>query len=126
MLMLFSDVSENDAPTIIYERSHLDVARLLYQHGDSGLSFMDLAGKLEDLPARKEVLATGKAGTVYLCHPFLVHAAQRHKGNKPKFMAQAPLILRGEFCISDAKIGNSAVEKAIQLALGDYRAPSFS
>jgi hypothetical protein len=36
-----------------------------------------------DLP---EALATGEAGTVYLCHPFLVYAAQRHEGT-PRFLA---------------------------------------
>ena len=40
-------------------------------------------------------LATGDAGTVYLCHPFLVHAAQPHRGTLPRFMAQPPLLPRG-------------------------------
>lgn len=40
---------------------------------------------------RPEALATGEAGTVYLCHPFLVQAAQRHQGTTPRFMAQPPL-----------------------------------
>ncbi len=40
-----------------------------------------------------QVLATGAAGTVYLCHPFLVHAAQVNRGNQPRFMAQPPLLL---------------------------------
>jgi hypothetical protein len=31
-------------------------------------------------------------GTVYLCHPFLVHAAQIHRGSQPRFMAQPPLL----------------------------------
>ena len=31
------------------------------------------------------------AGDVYLCHPFLVHAAQPHYGRRPRFMAQPPL-----------------------------------
>ena len=39
-----------------------------------------------------EVFATGSPGTVYLCHPFLVHAAQRHRGSRVKFMAQPPLL----------------------------------
>jgi hypothetical protein len=29
---------------------------------------------------------------VYLCHPFLVHGAQRHQGQRPRFMAQPPLL----------------------------------
>ena len=117
MLILYSDVSENDAPTVIYEGSHIDVARLLLKEGEQGLSFMELAGKLEELPKRKEVFATGKKGTVYLCHPFLVHSAQAHRGSTPKFMAQPPLLLRNELTISDADRGYSPIEKAIRLGL---------
>jgi len=117
MLVLYSDVSENDAPTVIYEGSHIDVAKLLSKEGDFGLSFMELASKLDDLPKRKEVYATGKAGTVYLCHPFIVHSAQPHRGAIPKFMAQPPLLLRSELSISDSDVGYSPVEQAIRLAL---------
>ncbi|RVT98466.1 phytanoyl-CoA dioxygenase [Mucilaginibacter limnophilus] len=117
MLVLYSDVSSDDAPTVICKRSHLDVAKLLYPEGDRGLSFMDLAARLSDLPNRDEVLATGKAGTIYLCHPFLVHSAQSHKGTNPKFMAQPPLLLRSELNIMDQEIGFSPVEQAIRLAI---------
>ncbi|WP_153797527.1 phytanoyl-CoA dioxygenase [Foetidibacter luteolus] len=117
MLVLYSDVSKNDAPTVIYEGSHLEVAKLLYNEGDMGLSFRELAGKLEDMPKRKEAYATGKAGTVYLCHPFLVHSAQPHKGITPKFMAQPPLLLRGELSISNSDGNYSPVERAIRLAI---------
>jgi len=117
MLVLYSDVSENDAPTVIYEGSHIDVAKLLSKEGDFGLSFMELASKLDDLPKRKEVYATGKACTVYLCHPFIVHSAQPHRGAIPKFMAQPPLLLRSELSISDSDVGYSPVEQAIRLAL---------
>jgi hypothetical protein len=116
MLFLFSDVAESDAPTRILKGSHLDVARLLKPEGDSGLSFMELAMKLSELPKRDEVLAVGKAGTVYLCHPFLVHAGQRHRGQQPKFMAQPPLLPQSDFNI-DAKGPFSPVEEAIRKAL---------
>lgn len=117
MLALYSDVGENDAPTVIYEGSHMDVARLLAGEADRGLSFMELADKLEGLPKRREVYATGPAGTVYLCHPFLVHAAQPHKGTTPKFMAQPPLLLKNKLSVSDAEAWCSPVERAIHLAL---------
>lgn len=119
MLVLFSDVSELDAPTIIYKGSHLDVARLLEGEGEQGLAFMELAGRLESLPRRDEMLATGKAGCIYLCHPFLVHAAQAHHGRTPKFMAQPPLRLRSELTISGSENGYAPVERAIRLALGE-------
>jgi hypothetical protein len=91
MLFLFSDVGEKDAPTRIRVGSHLDVAKVLEPFGERGLSFMELAAKLAEMPEREEVLATGKAGTVYLCHPFIVHAAQAHHGTEPRFLAQPPL-----------------------------------
>lgn len=120
MLFLFSDVDEQDAPTRILKGSHMDVARLLEPEGENGLSFMELANKLSGLPIREEVLATGKGGTVYLCHPFLVHSAQRHRGKAPKFMAQPPLLLRTGFNIHGAGPCSPVVE-AIRNAIGITR-----
>ncbi len=116
MLVLYSDVTVADAPTVIYKRSHADVARLLSSEGEEGLSFIELAGRLEALPEREKAYATGKAGTVYLCHPFLVHAAQAHTGDTPRFMAQAPLLLRNELNLSDAA-RHTPLEQSIRLAL---------
>lgn len=113
MLFLFSDVGEHDAPTRIRIGSHQDVARLLEPAGEQGMSFMELAGHLNELPEREQALATGKAGTVYLCHPLLAHAAQPHHGTAPRFLAQPPLLLRDELTID----GPSPVEKATRLAL---------
>ena len=117
LLILYSDVTERDAPTVIYRKSHLDVARVLYPEGDAGLSFIELAGRLKDLPQHEEILAVGKAGTVYLCHPFLVHAAQSHRGSNPKFMAQPPLILRNQLTL-DGDLEYPPVAQVIRLAVG--------
>lgn len=117
MLFLYSDVSENDAPTRIRVGSHLDIARILLPKGENGYGFMELAAKLDSLPKREEVWATGIAGTVYLCHPFLVHAAQAHYGRTPKFMAQPPLGLKDQLNLSGSKSGYSPVEQVIRLAL---------
>lgn len=92
MLFLFSDVRPSDAPTRLRVGSHLHVARLLAAAGEAGLSFMELAQQLDCTQHLPETVATGDAGTVYLCHPFLVHAAQEHRGQQPKFMAQPPLL----------------------------------
>jgi hypothetical protein len=118
MLFLFSDVSEQDAPTILKAGSHFDVAKLLRAEGEKGLPFIELAKRLETsfLP-REEVLATGKPGTVYLCHPFMVHAAQNHHGTKPKFMAQPPLLTRHAFNLNREDPQITPVEKAILIGL---------
>lgn len=113
MLFLYSGVSEHDAPTRIRIGSHADVARTLQPEQEAGLAFMEIAGKLDAMPEREIAIATGKAGTVYLCHPFIAHAAQPHRGTEPKFMAQPPLLLREDLSVD----GNSPVERAIKVAL---------
>lgn len=113
MLFLFSDVGELDAPTRIKVGSHQEVARILKPAGERGLSFMELACYLDSIPSKEMALATGKAGTVYLCHPFIVHAAQEHKGKQPKFMAQPPLHFKNPINIFETNSEFSPVIQAI-------------
>lgn len=115
MLFLFSDVGEQDAPTRIRVGSHLDMARVLEPAGETGISLMEL--DLESSAHRPQVLATGEAGTVYLCHPFLVHAAQPHRGKEPRFMAQPPLYPAQPFDLNRADNDYSPVEIAIRKGL---------
>lgn len=113
MLFLFSDVTERDAPTIIKVGSHFDVAKILEPEGEKGLSFMELAQRLNTISTKEEIIATGEAGTVYLCHPFIVHAAQNHYGTMPKFMAQPSLMTKKDFDIKKSSDELCAVEIAI-------------
>jgi hypothetical protein len=118
MLFLFSDVGENDAPTRIRIGSHMTVARLLAPAGEQGMSTIEISTKAEsETRGAQEVLATGDAGTVYLCHPFLLHAAQPHRGSTPRFMAQPPLSPRVPFELTRADANYSPVEQAIRQAL---------
>lgn len=118
MLFLFSDVGEDDAPTRIRVGSHLDIARQLAPAGEAGLTLRELAADGFASTAHcPEVLATGPAGTVYLCHPFLVHAAQPHRGTRPRFMAQPPLLPAEPLRLERADGAYSAVETAIRMAL---------
>jgi Phytanoyl-CoA dioxygenase (PhyH) len=116
MLFLFSDIGENDAPTRIKVGSHRDIARALAPAGEAGLSNAMLGEAFATLQ-RPEALATGKAGDVYLCHPFLVHAAQMHLGAVPRFMAQPPLHPAEPFRLDRADGDYSPVERAIRLVL---------
>jgi hypothetical protein len=116
MLFLFSDVGEFDAPTRIKVGSHLDIARFLEPAGEAGMShgMLDQLGAALDRPL---ALATGEAGTVYLCHPLLVHAAQMHRGMTPRFMAQPPLDPAEPFRLDRSDGSYSPVEIAIRIAL---------
>jgi hypothetical protein len=117
MLFLFSDVGPDDAPTRIRVGSHLDVPALLADAGDEGRDWFALCQ--DAVPAsvgRREVAATGEAGDVYLCHPFLIHAAQRHHGQVPRFMAQPPLEPVGLLGLTGAS--PTPVEQAVLKGLG--------
>jgi hypothetical protein len=117
MLFLFSDVGEADAPTRIRVGSHLEMARTLAPAGEAGQSLRELAANgFAETAHCREVLATGEAGTVYLCHPFLVHAAQPHRGSRPRFLAQPPLLPASSSGL-DLEHGHAPVERAIRLAL---------
>ncbi|WP_119302692.1 phytanoyl-CoA dioxygenase family protein [Dongia deserti] len=118
MLLLFSDVGDDDAPTRIRVGSHRDIARRLTPFGEQGASLKELAGNgFAESAQRPEALATGEAGTVYLCHPFLVHAAQPHRGTQPRFMAQPPLFPAEPLRLNRPDGAYSPVEQAIRLAL---------
>ena len=110
MLFLFSDVDDTDAPTRIRVGSHADIARRLAPAGEAGLTLGELAATgFAESAHRSEVAATGEAGTVYLCHPFLVHAAQPHHGTRPRFLAQPPLL-------ANDSGGSAAVPHAVEIA----------
>ena len=116
MLFLFSDVGPDDAPTRIRKASHATIARELLPYGDTGTTLRQLSADGYASTEHCEVeLATGAAGTVYLCHPFVVHAAQPHRGERPRFMAQPPLLPRREF---DPALPPSPVQVAIRRACG--------
>lgn len=116
LLFLLSDVGPDDAPTRIRRGSHLTIARELLPYGEQGATLRQLSANdyasTADCPVD---LAVGAAGTVFLCHPFLVHAAQPHRGRQPRFMAQPPLLPRVEF---DPKLPPSPVQIAIRQACG--------
>jgi hypothetical protein len=116
MLFLFSETGEHDAPTRIRIGSHLDVASLLAPYSEDGLTMMEISTLAVPATAHRPItFATGRPGDVYLCHPFLVHAAQPHHGTRPRFLAQPGLDPVEPY---DVDHGPSPVEQAIRLGLG--------
>lgn len=118
MLFLFSEVGPDDAPTRLRLGSHLDIAKRLAPAGEAGLSLNELAKNgFRESERRAEVLATGDEGTVYLCHPFMVHAAQPHRGTRPRFLAQPALLPKEPMRLDRDEAASSPVELAIRHAL---------
>ena len=62
--------------------------------------------------------ATGKAGDVFLCHPFIVHTATwPHRGIQPRMMAQPGVRVAGGFALDGSD--HSPVARAIMDGLAD-------
>jgi phytanoyl-CoA dioxygenase PhyH len=119
MLFLFTDVDGENAPTRIRVGSHLDVPAVLKPYGEQGVSGLEVGPVLDKATAHRPLAhATGKAGDVYLCHPFLVHAAQPHHGTRPRFIAQPPLHPREQITLDRADGAYSVVERTIRRGLG--------
>jgi len=118
-LFLFTDVGDADAPTEILVGSHLDVPRVLAPFSARGVFFGEVAG---DLPGstfqRSRARATGRAGDVYVCHPFLIHRATwPHLGSGPRVVAQPEIAHHEPFALRDGT-DVCAVERAILRGLG--------
>jgi hypothetical protein len=118
MLFLFTDVGPNDVPTRIYVGSHLDVPPILEPIGEPGTHFANVVPALPLVHKRKVALATGNAGDVYLCHPFLIHAASwPHSGSQPRFMAQPGLPPVAPLQLERPDADYSPTEIAVRIAL---------
>jgi Phytanoyl-CoA dioxygenase (PhyH) len=119
MLFLFSDVGPNDGPTRLRMGSHLDVPTLLLEAGEAGLPAAQVSPLADQASsARPVVVASGRAGDVYLCHPFLVHAAQAPQGSVPRLMAQPGLANTRPFAIEKVAAVLAPVEVAVRRGLG--------
>ncbi|MFG1947179.1 phytanoyl-CoA dioxygenase family protein [Nonomuraea sp. NPDC048826] len=92
LLVLLSEVGEDDAPTRIRVGSHRDAARAL---GERVLDPFEAGPLLDEASKDRPVAyATGVPGDMYLVHPLTVHAADEHRGTRPRFMSQGPVFLK--------------------------------
>lgn len=122
LLFLLSDTGALDAPTRIRVGSHRLVPPVLREAGSEGLAFDHVAHRLSGLDELPIAFATGAAGDVFLCHPFLVHAASwPHRGHVPRFLAQPGLDPAAPLELERADGDYSPVERAIRAGLrGSY------
>ena len=114
-LLLLSDVGADDAPTRLVCGSHLHVPQFLAPYGEAGTS-ADAVFWRPSVLCRPVAHATGKAGDVFLCHPFVVHTATwPHRGNGPRMIAQPAVHVRDGFALDGSD--PSPVARAIVAGL---------
>jgi hypothetical protein len=127
LLCLITDVGMDDAPSRLLPGSHLEMARLLAPAGEEGLPGAYGGQESEiPLPASRsgEVFATGSAGDVFVCHPFLVHAASwPHRGEQPRFLAQPPITVSNGLDLDGRLNRLSPVARTIRLAISEGDRP---
>jgi len=114
-LFLFSDVGRRDAPTRLICGSHRYVAEFLAPHGEAGTN-ADADFWRPSVLCRPVAHATGRAGDVFLCHPFIVHTATwPHLGAEPRMIAQPAVHVRDGFALDGSD--PSPVARAIVAGL---------
>jgi len=118
-LFLFSDVGPDDAPTRLILGSHRYAAAALATRGEGGMPGTEVPDLLRPSTfCRMTAEATGTAGDVYLCHPFIVHTATwPHRGTGPRMMAQPAVHVADGFAIDGSD--PSPVARAIVEGLAD-------
>jgi hypothetical protein len=116
-LFLFSDVTLDDAPMGMLPGSHLLVPDVLAPHGRAGLGGNALVRSMDPkVLCRQASYATGEAGDVYLCHPFLIHTGTwPHRGQAVRLAANLKIEAEGGFVLDGSD--PSLVARAIVAGL---------
>lgn len=118
-LILLTDVGPDDAPTRLVCGSHLTAARFLAPYGEAGTD-ADTDLWYPSTLCRPVAHATGKAGDVFLCHPFIVHTATwPHRGTGPRMIAQPAVNAPAGFALDGTDPSPVARAIASGLAMGE-------
>jgi len=147
LLPMFSETGPQGGATVVAAGSHRLVARFLAGHPEGlelgpaisqcnhSYSWLaELTGKTQDIKDRagyfmdgsqlddqgkplRVVEATASPGDVYLCHPFLYHAASQNHSGIPRFMCNRTTPLRDRLNIETLTAESSPVERSIHHAL---------
>ena len=124
-LFLLTDVGPEDAPTRLMRGSHLLVPEFLAPCGERG-AHADADERQFWRPSAlclPAAHATGTAGDVFLCHPFIVHTATwPHRGTGPRMIAQPAVHAADGFAVDGTD--PSPVARAIAASLAALTHPA--
>jgi phytanoyl-CoA dioxygenase PhyH len=123
-LFLFTDVGPDDAPTRLVCGSHRYVPEFLAPYGEAGTS-ADADFWRPSILCLPVAHATGRAGDVFLCHPFIVHTATwPHRGSGPRMLAQPAIHVQDGFDLDGSDASPVARAIVAGLELTGTRLPS--
>jgi hypothetical protein len=118
-LFLFTDVGPDDAPTRLVSGSHQYVPEFLAAYGEKG-THSDTEFWRPSVLCRQVAHATGQAGDVFLCHPFILHTATwPHRGTGPRMIAQPAVHVADGFTLDGSDPSPVAQAIVVGLARAD-------
>ncbi len=120
-IVLWTDVVHQGGPTYIAPDSVGVIARYLAEHpegvGPNDFNFRDLIRQCSQF-----VEATGKAGDVFLMHPYMLHAVSQNVLRRPRMITNPPIALKEPMNFNrKSPADHSPVERAVLRALGNER-----
>lgn len=120
-IVLWSDVLPQNGATFVAGDSVPHVARHYAEHPEGMLP--NELGTSEQIRKCTDFFeATGKAGDVYLLHPFVIHASSRNARRIPRYITNPPVSLKEPMNFNRANPDDfSLVERAILNGLGVER-----
>lgn len=132
-IILWTDVHHQGGPTYLAADSVAQVARFLANHPEGAWPATNsieaqqelAAGRSLSLPPINEMIqqcsdfreATGKAGDVYLLHPFVLHASSQNVIRHARLITNPPVALSEPMRFNRADKAYSVVEQGILNAL---------
>ncbi len=117
-IFLWSDVGPDDSPTLLCPGSHRDVSRYLRDAEPDGVPGEEIAEFVHSrLRVTQTVGATGRAGDVIVCHPFLAHSINPTSPRQPRYISNVAVHGIAPFRLAEDASELTPVESAIATAL---------
>jgi hypothetical protein len=119
-IFFWDTVGPGDGPTLLWSGSHATVARLLASREPEGIPGAEVASAVHECMSRgrpQPEPATGEAGDVVLCHPFLAHTVNPHGSPRPRYISNVAVHAFSDMNLDEKRQALSPVESAVLQAL---------
>jgi hypothetical protein len=117
-IFLWSDVGSDDSPTLLCPGTHHEVARYLRDAEPDGVPGEEIHEFVHSrLQVADTVEATGAAGDVIVCHPFLAHTINPASPRKPRYISNVAVHGMHPPNATEQRHRSIPVESAIMAAL---------
>lgn len=126
LVLFWSDVETQGGGTFIAADSPVHVAQKLLEHPEGiepgTFDFPSIIQKCQDF---RELV--GKAGDLYIIHPYMLHASSANHSGRPRVMSNPPVVLKEPLRLDRKRTDLSLLEETTLRFLGtDFTPPPES